>query len=273
MSSILQYSIKKITSSNNDLEKTITKISNINNSIDVNNICNVPNIETIINNQISNVNSVNIILKNTFEFTNDLNSQIETAQKTLSILEGLITTIKLTTYVLPTSVPPGIGIPSGVILSASDTLQYAKQQIDLQQSILDGINNVLNSQSMFIKSNIDKLNNLINVLTLIFERLKMCNNVNTPLDSSGLNQIKDNISNIVSILPKNNINSLNETYKGYTFEIVSEQHPDPNIVVKKRYAVAKNNEGIICFEGKPSYSTLNDILINELKFKIDKESI
>lgn len=58
-------------------------------------------------------------------------------------------------------------------------------------------------------------------------------------------------------------------YKDYFIEIV--QDPEDFGLAPRRFAVAKDKEGIILLRGPKSFSSSTDILVEELKFRIDNQ--
>jgi hypothetical protein len=58
------------------------------------------------------------------------------------------------------------------------------------------------------------------------------------------------------------------SYRGYTLEVRTVQG---NTVAPQRYAVALDTLGVVVLEGPRSYSSNTDILIEELKFRIDNQ--
>jgi len=275
MSNLLQHAIKRFSNLNVDLENKINKSIDVSNSFNVNNICATPDIEIKIKNQIINLNTINSNLKEIDSVLDNLLEYNNTILTAVTIAEGLIKTIKLTTSVIPTSVPPGVGIPAGVIINASDLLQRSQQEISLNKVILSGIDNTLSVQSNNVEKYSNNVSSLIQNMDFIMKGLIKCGKNVGDLEKS-LSSIKDNINTIQNKLPSSK--QIKETYKGeiykgYTFEIIVESNSNSNVIVQRRYAVAKNNENIIQFQGTPSYSTLDNVLISELKLKIDQESV
>ena len=62
-----------------------------------------------------------------------------------------------------------------------------------------------------------------------------------------------------------------EKYKGFTFEILADTSSD--LDYPKRYAVARDKFGVIVLKGESSYTPNPTILIEELKFIIDRDNL
>jgi hypothetical protein len=63
-------------------------------------------------------------------------------------------------------------------------------------------------------------------------------------------------------------------YRGFTFAILEEN--DPKYVVagnKRRYAVAYDRSGFITLQSQSSFTLDPDVLVNELKLKIDEQNL
>jgi hypothetical protein len=65
------------------------------------------------------------------------------------------------------------------------------------------------------------------------------------------------------------ITQFNNSYKGYTLEL---RTINQNTVAPLRYAVAVDKSGVVVLEGRPSYSSSTEVLLNEIKFRIDQLS-
>jgi hypothetical protein len=57
-------------------------------------------------------------------------------------------------------------------------------------------------------------------------------------------------------------------YKGYELLII--QDPTSPKIAPRRYAVAKDKTGVVVLKGQPSFSSSTQILLDELKFRIDQ---
>ena len=60
-------------------------------------------------------------------------------------------------------------------------------------------------------------------------------------------------------------------YKGFTFEI--KEDTSQNFQYPKRYAIARNIQGIQVLRSESSFASSPVILIEELKFTIDKNNL
>lgn len=63
---------------------------------------------------------------------------------------------------------------------------------------------------------------------------------------------------------------IDNSYKGYSIEIRTIENQS---IAPQRYAVAIDQSGVVVLEGKPSFSSSTQILVDEIKFRIDQLSI
>lgn len=233
-------------------------------------VCSDPDLINKIQNQVDNLISLNNTVLSVLRNINNLISYINSLQKALRIVQDTIITIKAVATVTPTSIPPGIGIPVGVILNTVEILKICKEKIDLYTSITKGINNLLLSEARSLQKASNKINEFIIQYDLIKKQLSLCGKDISKLENI-INELKDNNTKLIEALPKN-IKDENG-YKGYTFQIIEEEQTDSNIKVNRRYAVALNKNGIREFTSFLTYATNTELLINDLKFQIDQKEL
>ena len=180
---------------------------------------------------------------------------IQTVILILGILIPLLDTILnlFKSNPVPSAVPPGIGVPLGVINtidSKSKTLDDLKLAAVVILSII----------SQIIAKLIDDLNfqesRLLPIEGLLDSGLDNLSSAQIANLSAGLGYLKG------------------YDYKGFRFFIKEEENP--NFVVKgnkRRYAVALNRDGNEILQSEYSFTLSPDILIEELKLKIDEENL
>ena len=180
---------------------------------------------------------------------------VQTVILILGILIPLLDTILnlFKSNPVPSAVPPGIGVPLGVINtidSKSKTLDDLKLAAVVILSII----------SQIIAKLIDDLNfqesRLLPIEGLLDSGLDNLSSAQIANLSAGLGYLKG------------------YDYKGFRFFIKEEENP--NFVVKgnkRRYAVALNRDGNEILQSEYSFTLSPDILIEELKLKIDEENL
>lgn len=182
-----------------------------------------------------------------------------------SIANTLTTTVTLvnvaikiiTSIPIPTSVPPGAGIPINIITKYSNALVKLNKTVDKLSGDAVAITALVSSIGPL-------LTGLKNRLTSIDLAIQQCS-LGQPAD---LSQI------LTTAQPPENTGSegtpnANYEYKGYRLEIV--QDPDSPKIAPRRFAIAKDRGGIVRFRGDSSFSSSTQVLLDELKFEIDNQ--
>jgi hypothetical protein len=109
---------------------------------------------------------------------------------------------------------------------------------------------------------------VVNTIVLLLKTLKPL------LESCGLqpDDLGTQTQNFIKENEIKNQSNTQESYQGFTFEIVEVNLPnDPT--VKRTIAQAINTEGIVALETQPSFTQNPKILIEELKLLIDKDNL
>jgi hypothetical protein len=129
--------------------------------------------------------------------------------------------------------------------------------VEILEDDIIGVDTVINSVSTTITL-------LKNRLQTVDKAIESC----SKSEPENLNQI------LMTAQPPENTGSegipnSDYLYKGYTLEII--QDPNSPKIAPRRYAIAKDREGIERLRGEPSFSSNTQILLDELKFKIDNQ--
>jgi len=184
--------------------------------------------------------------------------KLETIQTILSILEILVPLLDIIlslfkTNPVPSAVPPGVGIPLGVI-NTIDSKTKTLNDIKASASVLLRISNKIVSKL------IDDLNYQESRLLPIEGLL-----------DSGLNNLTS--SQILNLSPQ--LGYLQGyDYKGFKFFVKEENNP--KFVVKgnkRKYATAVNKDGNDILKSTSSFTLSPDVLIEELKLQIDQKGL
>jgi hypothetical protein len=188
---------------------------------------------TLINNSIGKLQNLQTIL-----------NQINTY---LAIFNAIVTV--LSAIPIPTSVPPGIGIPVNIITRIVKAIENANK-------LISALNVILAVASISLENEVGKLNELI---------LKLKNVNLTGLDSQQLADLTSSIYNNVDDFPP---------YKGFKFKIKEEQNQ--SFVVKgnkRRYAVATDRDGVEVLKSDFSFTLDPNDLVDQLKLVIDQRNL
>jgi hypothetical protein len=184
--------------------------------------------------------------------------KLQTIQTVILILEILIPLLDtilglFKSNPVPSAVPPGIGVPLGVI-NTIDSKTKTLDDLKLAASV------ILSIISQIIAKLIDDLNfqerRLLPIEGLLDSGLNNLTSAQIANLSAGLGYLKG------------------YDYKGFRFFIKEEENS--KFVVKgnkRRYAVALNKDGNEILQSEYSFTLSPDILIEELKLKIDEKNL
>jgi hypothetical protein len=160
---------------------------------------------------------------------------------------------------IPTAIIPpsgGVGIPINVLTRYSDALIRLNKLLDALEADKQGILGIISSTSSTLRN----LKQTLNSIDLAIQR---CSQDNSNLSSIvGEAQPKENTGT-------EGIPDSRYEYKGYKLLILED--PNSPKIAPRRYAVAKDRRGIIVLRGQPSFSSSTDVLLDEIKFRIDNQ--
>lgn len=170
-------------------------------------------------------------------------------------LKGLIFTIN--NLPIPLSVPPGIGLPVSFILKL--------------ESLKDKISEISEDNKKLSKQILISLIFLVVAIVIILIYLKKIDNMikecseeaNLSPLSPELEAIREQNEEDTQLSPP--------TINGFIFDVVDDKREVG--ALKRRFAVAKNNQGVILLKGEPSFSANDQILIDELVFYIQSNNL
>ena len=188
--------------------------------------------------------------------------RLETIQTILSILEILIPLLDIILSLfksnpVPSSVPPGVGVPLGTIATIDDKTRKLQNIIDSSLSIVSVLSSVVSKLIDDLDYQESRLNQVGNILEQNLDNLSI-SDLNDLLLSSfqGLGYLSG------------------YDYKGFRFFIKEENNP--NFVVKgnkRRYATAVNKDGNDVLQSSSSFTLEPDVLVEELKLQIDQKGL
>lgn len=206
---------------------------------------------------------------------------------------------------IPTSVPPGIGVPLALTNTYADILHLIKEMIKQLEDIALGINFSLDVgagggiQALMdgINDSIKGIDNCIAVISAECEIQKLPKDEQIasgfleetpegdiyisskliPLLIGGDNETANDLLASVNIdlgfelQPDDVLEEGQIIYKGYLLEIVND--PNSPKIAPRRMAVAKTlDEGVVVLRGPKSFASDTDVLIDEIKLQIDNLS-
>lgn len=201
-----------------------------------------------------------------------LRQQILQIDRTTNPLKQLITILTLSTKLLKLSpVPvavgsPAVALPLGSILTAGNTLNNLDTKINRFSSLII----IFDAITKYILKTIDEILAQIKTLDALVEK---CAAENAQKDGNNLainNALNTEDSTLINNLQSPNKDSTN-TYKGFVLEVLLDDKNDTRF--PKRYAVARTPGGVIVLRGESSFSASVDVLLDEIKFIIDRDNL
>jgi hypothetical protein len=173
---------------------------------------------------------------------NTLSPIISTAKIALEI----IVNIPIPTAIIPPQTG-GVGVPISLLNKYSKTIGIITQTIDVLEADAKAVSSIVTSVSGPIRTIRDRLSSL---------------DVNIAECSGG--------SDIAPLNTESeNLPAADYLYKGYTLTIVED--PDSPKIAVRHFATAADREGIVRFRGDSSFSSDTQVLLDEIKFKIDNQ--
>lgn len=181
----------------------------------------------------------------------------------------IITSIPIPTAIIP-PMSGGIGIPISIIT------KYSKALVALDKT-LDKLLGEAAAILVTIASITPIIQNLKNRLTSIDQAIEQCS-LGNPADLNEIiatTQPPENTgsegtpTDAQGNIDPNYIHTSNTTGKTYTLSI--NQDLNSPKIAPKRYATAIDNRGIVALKGPSSFSSSTQVLLDEVKFRIDNQ--
>jgi hypothetical protein len=214
-----------------------------------------------------------IVIRNQIvDSLNSIKTTVDTISSITTPLDIILPTLNTAISVLkllpaPSAVPPGVGLPVGVILTASDGLSTVQALLKQTETQLDSFDSILD----YITSTIDEILSQLSLLDTLINKCKNELPQSNSVASATLSSVDPELLNQVQKIKDSKQNVLDMTYKGFTFEIIED--PNNTLSIPRRYAVAKNSQGVVLLKTNLSFTNDPNVLIEELKFLIDKNSL
>jgi prefoldin subunit 5 len=202
------------------------------------------------NNLLGTINSFQSRVNSVKSISNSLLPVISVAKAGVQV----ITSLPIPTAIIPPQTG-GLGVPMSVLNRFSKAINVLSTTIDVLEADVKAVNSIVTAVSAPIQT-------LKEQLQAIDLKIAECS--------------KNNPDILATAQPLGNTGSegtpdQNYQYKGYTLEIV--QDPNSPKIAPKRYAIAKNKAGTIVLYGPSSFSSSTQVLLDEIKFQIDKQLV
>jgi len=228
-----------------------TKISDLQNQITFPTQTELNRIISRKNRLVKQLNRLFKVIQSTEKFINSTN-------KFISILSKTILGLDIASLALPSSIPPGIGIPVGVINKSGDIINLLKDKIKGEQGKINNLSSPLTLLKSVIAQALQYLNVLDNLVQHCYP------DANQEQISSELTAITTEESNQESPIVTN--------VNGFTMGVETEPQ-SLTLSIKRRRAIATNKQGVVMLTGEWSFSSIDQILIDELVFYIQTNDL
>lgn len=221
----------------------------------------------------SELQSITEEVDNMRKTTDKLAKRIKRFERFASSIQTAVSSARLAVQVLksvpiPTSTPPGLGIPIGLTNRYSDLLRQASKRLeeleDEQKAIIEIVDNAIES-----------LDDASSTFNNVLERVNMC--VEEYIAANGeTEEITGLIRSIQTPrITQSDVNNAKVNYRAqngqdYVLEVVTDPN-STNLSIPRRYAQAKNINDIVVLRGPSSFSSSTEVLLEELKFRIDNQ--
>jgi hypothetical protein len=210
---------------------------------------------------------------NATKSVNTIYKVVDTSLKAVGVITGLIQVFKLTKGIftslpIPTTIgtPPGpaggviISQTTGKILSDVDKLN----KLDKLISKFEGISITLLASLIILKS---ALNQYLNMLNVVDTQLNKCIEQGILDDESPLVNAQ-----FIIFEDGDGGNEINNTRSVNDF-ILEIKNINTNTSLIQKQAIGKNKAGVVLVKGSKSYSSSNQILLDELEFYIRSNNL
>lgn len=199
----------------------------------------------------------------------------------IRILIILVKIFKFIVKILKLSPQPtaigGIGVPEGKIISKADRVRQYQEDINKITNTLKKVSEFLN---VSIINQIQRIRNeiliLITGLNELFKNITACPFINDDLLKQTLEQniqsLQNNLITLDELFPTAITNeSLPKIYNGYKINIINEEAVDEGITLLRRRVIVSNQQGIIQYEGTPTYASNDQVLLKEGELYVDRQ--
>ena len=196
-----------------------------------------------------------------------IESRVSGFSSVASSLNGTVQGLKVGIEVIksipiPTAIIPpmsgGVGVPMSVLNRYSDTLVKLN-------TLLDKFSNESKAVTSVVDSALPTIRMIKSKLQLLDAAIEACAQ---SADARELMQLMSVAQPPANTGTEGSPGS-DYLYKGYTLVII--QDPNSPKVAPRRFAVAKNSKGTIVIQGPSSFSSSTQVLLGELKFRIDNQ--
>jgi len=195
-------------------------------------------------------------LNNLLKVINSTEKFINLNKKFIDTISTTISGLNIASLGLPSSIPPGIGIPVGIINTSGDIINLLKDKIKGEQGKIDNL-----------------ISPLILLKSVITQALQYLNILDSLIQYCYPDADQEQISTELTALTQQQSQQLSPVVlnvNGFTMGVETEI---TNNTLKRRRATATNKQGVVMLKGELSFSSIDQILIDELVFYIQQNDL
>jgi len=227
---------------------------------------------TVIENISRSINSLSITLNS---LTRIVNKSTVTINITSEILQG----IKIATIAADTTLAATAATPTGIAATFARFIQKLDKLTDKFRADINGpssrfgekgLKAVINRSAAvlaYVNIQVLALQVILKVVISVLES-KLTDDSVKKLTSNIKLESLEQISPELATTTKQNYQNLEQTYKGYTIQVKQEPSTIPGAV--KSFAIAFDQNGNVVYRGTASFSPNINILVEEVKFALDR---
>ena len=200
-------------------------------------------------------------LNNIYKGINSIQKSLDIPTKFIEIITPIIPVTEIG-LIIAGSIP---GIP--IAPAPFDT---AFKILDKLRDLITSLGAKLSGGSLQLSILLDELNKVLALLALLDNLIQKCTNElgGTPEEQEAVSQeLLDSTQN-----QSNQLSPVVTNVNGFEMSVITVDG-DTDQDLKRRRAVARNKTGIIMLQGEPSYSSNDQILIDELVFYIQQNDL
>jgi len=226
------------------------------------------------------VNTRNSLLRGINQFqktSNRFSSFANTIRNAISVARRVLSLLLVNPTPVATGIPPSDYGGLATAKTAGQLTSLANRLYKINR-ILEELEGDVNSIERLVSGVTPGLDNIRDILQSVNEKTQDCveqQSSDSENDTDAQN-IKDLLNKIQPLENTGSEGTPNEEYfykaangKNYTLAIIQEKQGEGP--VPRRIAVAKDNLGVIILRGQPSFSSDTQVLLDELKFRIDNQ--
>ena len=217
-----------------------------------------------------------------------IQSLVSLINRIIKIINVLIKIYKFIIKVLKRlSTPLAVGGGGSPVISQTNaSTNVQAERISKSNVFIEDLSKVLKMVGTFLDTSIlleiqrirREILRLLTGLNLLYKNITACPYINDDLLNQsfedGISSLEDNLNTLDNLFPgaKYSETSLPTQYNGYQIDIIKEEIVDVGITLIRRRVVVANQQGVIQYEGTPTYAPDDQVLIKEGQYYIDKQS-